>query len=358
MKILVFTFYILLFPFLSFSCDRSSVSLISVTPVAGNFLITYQICIGEGLTGVNRGGDGDTRNFVIGIYSNSPITVSGYTPASVTGTVTGTVQTGGVYGPQGPPFDSDETIAYFDFTSSPSSFACVSSTVNCGNTNTRCDVFSFTSSVIPDSIRVFGVEGAGNYVAGCYPNFDMLIDFSVALNVTWGNLIATDIERSNVRLDWSTLSEKNNDYFIIQKLDNTQHAWWDISTIDGMGTTDQLTNYSYTDEYVSNGHHYYRIKQVDYDGKYTLSKTVSIIKNNEGYIAVELSPNPVIDKLNISGAKNRDYEILSSEGKIVDFGFIKNNSYTIPIKGLDDGVYFLKMVSESNQEVIKFIVQH
>lgn len=356
---IIILFQILLFSFVSISCDRSYVSLVSVAPAGGgNFLITYQICLGEGVTGVNRGGESDTRDFAIGIYSNAPISVSAFTPASVSGTVTGTVQTGGIYGPIGAPYNSDETIVYLDLVGILNAFACVNSSVICGNINSRCDTYSFTSSVIPDSIRVFGVEGAGNPVSGCTYENDMMIDFSTALNVTWQNVKVTDLERNHVRIDWATGSEINNDYFIVQKLENEQHEWLDIATVKGMGTKPGPTEYFYIDKYVSNGLNYYRIKQVDFDGVYSLSKTVSIWKTNEGYIAIELMPNPANDVLTITGAKGKNYQITSSEAKVVETGFIETNAYNISIENIDNGMYFIHLISSENQETVKLSICH
>lgn len=79
-------------------------------------------------------------------------------------------------------------------------------------------------------------------------------------------------------LSWSTISELNNDRFEIEKstdgLDFNR-----IGIIDGSGNSNSIKSYNFIDKNIKNIDSYYRIKQIDYDGR---EKTTSIkyIKNN------------------------------------------------------------------------------
>jgi hypothetical protein len=67
-------------------------------------------------------------------------------------------------------------------------------------------------------------------------------------------------------LNWVTLSETNNDYFIISKSKDAIN-YSDISIIDGSGNSNENKVYNYIDEFPYDGLNYYKLSQVDYDGQ-------------------------------------------------------------------------------------------
>lgn len=74
---------------------------------------------------------------------------------------------------------------------------------------------------------------------------------------------------------WSTASEKNNDYFIIEhSIDGND--WNTINNVNGAGTTSSKQHYSTTHRDFENGTNYYRLTQVDFDGEQTVHKIISI----------------------------------------------------------------------------------
>jgi hypothetical protein len=98
-------------------------------------------------------------------------------------------------------------------------------------------------------------------------------------------LVAFSVIKSgeNNLLKWTTASEKNNDYFTIEKTkDGIQ---FDVIGIQsGAGNSIETNNYSFTDSDVYNIINYYRLKQTDYDGKCIYSDLISMdnsIKNKE-----------------------------------------------------------------------------
>jgi hypothetical protein len=212
--------------------------------------------------------------------------------------------------------------------------------------------------MMPDSLRLFGIEGAGNPVAGCYPNNDMLIDFAIALNVDWGEFYLTDLPGKAVSLNWSTLSEANNDYFVVQKMETLQHAWWDMTIIDGSENSSSQLDYSYTDPYVSNGINYYRIKQVDLDGKHSYSRTLKVNKNLEGFVPVKIYPTVASNELIIEGAKNAEISFMSIEGIEQERLTLKSNYEKLSISEIPEGVYLLQIVNGEKLTIEKIIIQH
>ena len=76
-------------------------------------------------------------------------------------------------------------------------------------------------------------------------------------------------------LSWSTASERNNNYFNIEKTKDGKD-WSSIMTENGAGNSSNILYYSFVDENVKSIINYYRLKQTDYDGKFKYSEIISI----------------------------------------------------------------------------------
>lgn len=89
--------------------------------------------------------------------------------------------------------------------------------------------------------------------------------------------LSFDASRQGVTnvLEWKTLSERNNDYYLVEKSTDGQ-LWEKVAKIKGGGTTSTPTSYSYFDIDQSIGIVYYRLTQVDFDGKSELLDEVSV----------------------------------------------------------------------------------
>ncbi len=121
------------------------------------------------------------------------------------------------------------------------------------------------------------------------------------LPVTLTNFKLTNQNNDAVLLNWTTASEIQNDYFIIERSDN-RADFSEIARINGAGNSTILRNYSFTDKNPISGTSYYRLKQIDFNGQFEIIKTLPITiagKNKiiENAIAY---PNPFKDQLSIS----------------------------------------------------------
>jgi len=74
----------------------------------------------------------------------------------------------------------------------------------------------------------------------------------------------------NVKLDWTTASEINNDYFVIESSVDAVN-FEEVTRLSGAGNSNVILNYRAFDNAPHPGVSYYRLKQVDYDGKFLLS---------------------------------------------------------------------------------------
>jgi hypothetical protein len=90
-------------------------------------------------------------------------------------------------------------------------------------------------------------------------------------------------QKEAVHLNWTTASEKNNSHFeVLHSADGKTFS--QLTKIAGNGNSDMVHNYSYTDQNPFSGTNYYKLKQVDLDGKSTPSEVIAVnanLKNTE-----------------------------------------------------------------------------
>lgn len=83
------------------------------------------------------------------------------------------------------------------------------------------------------------------------------------------------INGKNNELNWETATEINNDFFTIEKT-NDGTTFEIVGIQNGAGNSTSYLNYSLMDYDVRNSINYYRLKQTDFDGKFTFSELISI----------------------------------------------------------------------------------
>jgi hypothetical protein len=113
----------------------------------------------------------------------------------------------------------------------------------------------------------------------------------IPLPVELLTFMATD-QLKSVKLDWTTASETDNDYFSVERsLDG--EFWSEIGQVKGSGTTTSVTAYTFTDHHPVVGYQYYRLMQVDFDGEFEYSKVVLVLRSGDSSFALEVYPVPL-----------------------------------------------------------------
>jgi hypothetical protein len=121
-------------------------------------------------------------------------------------------------------------------------------------------------------------------------------------------------------LHWSTTEESNNQYFEIQK-SNDAKTWEGIGQIASQainGTHKGLLNYQYPDPNPYEGVTYYRLIQVDLDGKLSASRIIHIIleglPDNTSYVY----PNPAENYFQVAASAGSEVILYDMLGRVMD----------------------------------------
>ncbi|MEI6507262.1 MAG: T9SS type A sorting domain-containing protein [Bacteroidota bacterium] len=186
------------------------------------------------------------------------------------------------------------------------------------------------------------------------------------------NLITFTGTRNGQKVDlkWSTASELNNDHFILERsVDGVNFEF--VAKVKGHGTTKSVSNYTNLDD-VSDlisqlvSTVYYKLNQVDFDGKKTESGMVAVnILSTVNGMTMIAQPNPFSDHLhvvvNAEKVENITLKITDVTGKTLSEQTAKvlsgsNNIDIINIDALKSGLYFIHLISDEGiiiQKVLK-----
>ena len=187
---------------------------------------------------------------------------------------------------------------------------------------------------------------------------------SAPLPVTLIKFDASFLNENEVRLNWATSMEINCSRFIVQRsFDGI--FFTDVQTIAGNGSTNLYHSYSSTDQfnYMYGSNIYYRLKQIDFDGKENFSKI--IVLKVPKYSHTIISPNPFNDYFNINLVWEKteviSAKIFTLQGKEVfskDIRVLKGNNFfkLDHLAHLPKGSYFLQL-SSTTEKMIKKITK-
>ena len=164
-----------------------------------------------------------------------------------------------------------------------------------------------------------------------------------------------------VLLTWETQSEIDNDFFEIQySTDGLNFSR--VSRVKGRGNSTQLQQYQSTHLPIDGiQHHYYRLKQVDYDGQSSYSPIITL--SEQGPIEskeVNIFPSIVEGQLFVKGltAKTRPNAIyaVSMDGKRIPLSIGSDpdqEMIALNVESLGNGAYFLVVVGNTGAQLAK-----
>lgn len=164
-------------------------------------------------------------------------------------------------------------------------------------------------------------------------------------------------ERSNVKLTWSTSEEVNAQEFAIERSADGRR-FEKIGMVTAAGNSTATVNYSYLDNRPYSGNNFYRLRMIDRDGSFELSRMLRIDFSKAYTITV--SPNPAKSQVTIvitNATEPVFMQIIDIGGKVVKSQLITNQSNKVNVADLAKGFYLVRMKGTAETYIEKLVIE-
>ncbi|MFN3403083.1 MAG: T9SS type A sorting domain-containing protein [Cytophagaceae bacterium] len=190
---------------------------------------------------------------------------------------------------------------------------------------------------------------------GCALSRTVQVEYNCTLPV---RMLEFELERNGnyVDINWITSMEENSDRFIIERSGDGV-SFSAIASVKAFGKSSGPKVYSYTDRQPFPGINYYKLTALDVDGSIAYSAVRTIVMDSQHTVLVY--PNPYENSFSVKFSGNSagtTLELVDLTGKVHERILIEENYRTIEMgANISDGIYFLKVYSSSDNEIVKVI---
>lgn len=161
-------------------------------------------------------------------------------------------------------------------------------------------------------------------------------------------------KNNKVELKWITATEINNNYFEVLRSTNGLN-FEKLITVKGKGNSNVITNYASYDTHPLQGINYYRLRQVDYDGKSSQSEIISVVAPGKSATVTNIYPDASNQVLSVSMVSNRNTNVkigihdLAGRVLIEQEYELNNSDRTVELatNNLSQGIYLTKIADET-----------
>jgi ELWxxDGT repeat protein len=206
-------------------------------------------------------------------------------------------------------------------------------------------------------------NAAGNYWSVQFPvtGFSGFYLSSVAggvLPVNWLYVKAQLQANNTALISWGTAQESNTKHYEVEHSTNG-NSFIKTGTVNATGNSSTALHYSFTHLNVPAGINYYRIKQIDTDGKFSYSAVI-VLRNNYAQTKTVIATNPVENILTVVEPEMvfiHSFQIFDSKGALVLAKQMQSRQRVIslPVTNLLSGHYVLKINYDTHSKSIQLI---
>jgi hypothetical protein len=183
----------------------------------------------------------------------------------------------------------------------------------------------------------------------------------VTLPVTLTNLRGKYDQLTNkINLTWTTAQESNSKEFVVEKSSNGL-LFTAIGTVSAAGNSNRNINYNFTDKEPLNGNNYYRLRQVDLDGRREISPMIKLVVD-QGF-NITYGPNPVHHTLNLTIQNNHapvTVQLTDLNGKVLqqrNLPAAGSQTIQLPVTQFAKGIYLMKITGAGSIRTEKVVVE-
>ncbi len=188
----------------------------------------------------------------------------------------------------------------------------------------------------------FTTGGVGVDLTSCIMPFAALAINEIDLKVQSRN-------EQEVLISWSSPNQEVKGYFIEYSSD--AENWKTLAYVDNNPGASDLSKYTYSNFLTTNGRHYYRIRQVGYDGEslYSTVKYIDVKMND----LISIGPNPTTGSFQINNSLMlfSKISILSVSGQVLQQSTLKKGINTFNMSSYPTGTYLIRLVSDNGQSM-------
>ncbi|HET9278401.1 MAG TPA: T9SS type A sorting domain-containing protein, partial [Flavitalea sp.] len=234
-----------------------------------------------------------------------------------------------------------------------------------------------TSAVTPASPNAAGTIDIVTPVRGTFgSNYTLTYTFNTgfsgfgagiagaALPITLLDFVG-QIKQRNIVLDWKTSFESNSSGFDIERSYDGNN-FTKIGFLKAAGNSSVVRSYTFTDREITQINNYYRLRQIDLDGKFTYSKVIVIKNPLSAQMPFTVLNNPVQSTIDIqfgeTGEGTVEVRLTDVSGKLIKVwngAKVANRRVRIDItdRKLSKGVYILHASVNGKEYSEKVIVK-
>lgn len=218
------------------------------------------------------------------------------------------------------------------------------------------------TNLLPNTIYYFAlIEYNGDTSLSSYQQSAYLTGSNATLvPVKWVDFTALK-QDNDVILNWSTASEKNNKGFEVER-SYTGRSFAKTDFVKGTGNSNQLNAYKHidVDPFFAGRVIYYRLKQIDFDGKYEYSPIRLVdgnVKMKQDAVLIYPNPNSGIFTVHLNEASYTQVALYDVFGKLVKQLPAANHTINVDGRGLAKGLYFIKAQSGTQTIQSKIVIE-
>lgn len=221
-----------------------------------------------------------------------------------------------------------------------------------GTVTSSSNPWSASSDCATASVVSKGCNRVNLSIAGPGIN-SQVVSFAVTNQPLPVKLVSFTVEpeQDRVKIKWTTADETDNSYFSVERsIDGKE--WKEVIRVNGSGNSVVTRNYERFDETPVDGVSFYRLKQVDIDGQFSISP-VKAVTHSAGKKNISVYPVPNYgNTIFINGITDyRDYQlsILTQSGTTLFTASI--NSFTMNLPQISEGSYILRIYNRRTAQV-------
>lgn len=218
---------------------------------------------------------------------------------------------------------------------------------------------ALSTTIMGSSISAGPVKGYGDFSIGSISSVN-------PLPVKWLNISAQNVDALTNKISWTTTTEINTNHFVVERsLDGGSYT--EIGTVKAMVQSTTAKMYYLMDGLAERMRvaYYYRIKQVDNDGKFEYSKVVTLQPTNrlnEVRITNPFSEYPTLVIRNEEDAQRVTFEVVDITGKVIlqQTSLLVNGANQFDFRDMQtasQGIYYLKITIGDAEPVVKKVVK-